>query len=339
MREDLHEILTVLLILTSSFILGIVTEPIVSSTNSITGNVIEETFTSSKKPHEEKYGTGWFIVKSDGPLYTINKPNTSGWADSWGTPPFKVQINNRGLRDSSFNLEKSENTFRILVIGDSLTFGYGINRSDVYIERLERELNEEFSKKIQVINAGVPGYGMKDKYLLLKHKGLQYNPDLIVVTVNSNDGRSREKLNKMQKQAREKVRTESQNHSWTENEIRERIRKESYRIESQYIQNQPIENTSFRYLEVIRKTSHNHNTPLIYYRVDKLPDKARRYLDQWSEETNSSVYNVPKKFQSRRNKFRISRWDGHPNAMGHQLLAEGIMNPLETQIRDGSSEY
>lgn len=82
--------------------------------------------------------------------------------------------------------------FRILVLGDSSTFAYGNDMEDGYVKVLERRLNAILNKKydrIEVINAGHPGYNTYDEYNYLLLYGLKYSPDLIVVGVMSNDSR------------------------------------------------------------------------------------------------------------------------------------------------------
>jgi hypothetical protein len=49
------------------------------------------------------------------------------------------QINSYGLRDREFPLEKPPNTYRILMLGDSYTFGIGSNLEDTFSKRLEKK--------------------------------------------------------------------------------------------------------------------------------------------------------------------------------------------------------
>lgn len=97
--------------------------------------------------------------------------------DSW-----KINTNKQGLRDEDISIEKPSETFRILVIGDSYTFGWGLNRSQRYTEVLEQRLNNSYDANIQVVNMGRTDAGMRDYYLTLKDKGIEYDPDLVVVS-------------------------------------------------------------------------------------------------------------------------------------------------------------
>lgn len=101
---------------------------------------------------------------------------------------FKVSISNQGLRGEEI-LRKEQNEFRIVLAGDSFTFGWGVNDEHT----LDRYLNEYIKnaypdKKIQVINAGVGGYGPWQSYLFILERVLIYEPDIILFqTLVAND--------------------------------------------------------------------------------------------------------------------------------------------------------
>ena len=84
-----------------------------------------------------------------------------------------------------------ENLFRILIMGDSLTEGYGVSSNQSFPHILEEKLNHELSatskKKYKVINAGISGSttsgGVSRIDWLLKSK-----PDFLVIALGGNDG-------------------------------------------------------------------------------------------------------------------------------------------------------
>jgi len=92
-----------------------------------------------------------------------------------------IQTNSIGLRDREYP-EHDLAHFRILVLGDSFTFGIGVNLEDTYLKVLEKRLNEEYpGKKFEVINCGVPGVGTDYEYHFLKDIGIRFKPDLVLV--------------------------------------------------------------------------------------------------------------------------------------------------------------
>lgn len=98
-----------------------------------------------------------------------------------------IYTNSEGLRDAEHPVSKSKDTFRILILGDSITFGYGVKAEESYPKVLERLLNSEGTGRYEVINAGIPGYGTAQEYLYLRESGLKYEPDLVIVGFFGND--------------------------------------------------------------------------------------------------------------------------------------------------------
>ncbi len=89
------------------------------------------------------------------------------------------KINSRGIRDREHELKKPEGTFRILALGDSLTFGEGIDLGMRYTDVLEQAL-----KNTDVINMGNQGYGIDQNLLMLEREGFAYQPEIVVLFVS-----------------------------------------------------------------------------------------------------------------------------------------------------------
>lgn len=100
-----------------------------------------------------------------------------------------VSLNNEFFRDYNFTLEKPKNTIRIAVIGDSFTFGSGVeNASDLYPKILERELNIwDSSAKYEVYNFGIPGKDIPEEINITRDYALRFNPDIVIVGFVYND--------------------------------------------------------------------------------------------------------------------------------------------------------
>src|SRR5579885_1658619 len=95
----------------------------------------------------------------------------------------RVKINSHGFRDKERTYEKAENTFRILVLGDSFAEGIQVPLEKTFPYILEQKLNSEAEggKRFEAINLGVSGFGTAQEYLALKHYGLKYHPDLVIL--------------------------------------------------------------------------------------------------------------------------------------------------------------
>lgn len=95
--------------------------------------------------------------------------------------PTHIKINSYGFRDYEYSFNKSSNTFRIIGLGDSHTFGWGVELDETYLKLLEKKLNENSKIKYEVLNLGVVGFNTRQEVELFKTKGLELNPDLIII--------------------------------------------------------------------------------------------------------------------------------------------------------------
>lgn len=105
-----------------------------------------------------------------------------------------VTINRCGLRDDDINscyFEKN-NSYKILVLGDSFTFGMGVNNNETYPYYLEQLLNNS-----EVLNAGVIAYGTAQEELHLEKLLAEINPDLVILGFYINDISEIGKLSKI----------------------------------------------------------------------------------------------------------------------------------------------
>lgn len=101
-----------------------------------------------------------------------------------------MDINSMGFRDDEISEIKDDDEIRILVLGDSITWGDYIQADEVYVERIEDYLQKWLSDKvIEVINAGVEDIGLKEEIDILEEKGLSIEPDVVVVAFYLNDSR------------------------------------------------------------------------------------------------------------------------------------------------------
>jgi hypothetical protein len=116
-----------------------------------------------------------------------NRPDFSMVGKSPDSVSRRVEYthNSKGLRDEEYPYQKPEGTYRILVLGDSFTYGDGVQRSEAFPEMLESLLKEHGS--FEVINTGVTGYGLTQETLYYETEGYKYEPDLVMLVFYHND--------------------------------------------------------------------------------------------------------------------------------------------------------
>ncbi len=105
----------------------------------------------------------------------------------WKWDSSQAEFNSVGFWDKELRLKKEEGTFRIICMGDSITFGWPVEREKTYPKQLEILLNQNFSNKIDVFNAGVPGYSSYQVLKWFKRDIVNYNPDCVILYFGVND--------------------------------------------------------------------------------------------------------------------------------------------------------
>ena len=97
------------------------------------------------------------------------------------------QTNSFGYRDNEIPVEKGVNDFRIVAVGDSVTFGHGVSQDEAYPNKLEYMLNNEIPAfHFDVINTAVPGNCAFQEYYDFK-RALVFKPDIVILQYDLND--------------------------------------------------------------------------------------------------------------------------------------------------------
>jgi len=137
------------------------------------------------------------LTKFDKELVHSLKPDVSGQMEiSYGFGVWRnkeaywgVSINSQGIRAYQDIQLKAENTFRIICLGDSITFGLDVDDFYTYPAQLEQILKKQIGKRVpvEVINAGVIAYSSKNCLVYLDKRLIKYQPDLVILQVGFND--------------------------------------------------------------------------------------------------------------------------------------------------------
>lgn len=99
-----------------------------------------------------------------------------------GLKPYARGASRQGFRDSERSQLKKSSTMRVVALGDSFTWGVGVEPHEVFPARLEEALGRLYPNA-EVINLGVPGYDPSLELDLLKRYGLQFDPDLVMLNI------------------------------------------------------------------------------------------------------------------------------------------------------------
>jgi hypothetical protein len=116
-----------------------------------------------------------------------NEPGSSYWHTS-ADICVQFRINAQGMRaDEDFAYDKPPGTKRVLCLGDSYTIGYEVEAEQCFANLLADHLNESDDACVQVLNAGVSGFGNAEEAIYLERELLKYKPDAVVVSFFIND--------------------------------------------------------------------------------------------------------------------------------------------------------
>jgi lysophospholipase L1-like esterase len=110
-------------------------------------------------------------------------PNQRGWIDDGF-----VTTNSLGFRGPEPAVPKPPHRFRIVAIGDSVTFGFGVNDGETFCAQTEALLRERMpGVDLDVVNIAVPGFDTRQEVVLLRRNVSRLAPNLVLVGLYSND--------------------------------------------------------------------------------------------------------------------------------------------------------
>ncbi|MFH1201749.1 MAG: hypothetical protein V1674_02535 [Candidatus Omnitrophota bacterium] len=106
------------------------------------------------------------------------KPNLDLILQKWqGEFKMRWQTNSKGFRGKEIPYQRTNNKKRILFLGDSFGWGFGVDNLKMYSSILQ----SKHDKILEVVNLSVSGYDLLKEYLMYKTEGIKYAPDIIIL--------------------------------------------------------------------------------------------------------------------------------------------------------------
>ncbi|MFT5660602.1 MAG: lysophospholipase L1-like esterase [Sulfurimonas sp.] len=117
----------------------------------------------------------------------IQKNKTRGFALIPNFTNNNYTVNSQGFRGKEFPKD-FDKQFKILTLGESTTFGWGVNEEETYPYYLKKKLKEN-NRAFYIINGGVPSYTSSQVVLYMKEIFTKdiVKPDMILVNIMWND--------------------------------------------------------------------------------------------------------------------------------------------------------
>jgi lysophospholipase L1-like esterase len=250
-----------------------------------------------------------------------------------------VTFNELGLRDDPV-LAKRAGEFRIVVLGDSVAFGWGVAQTDIFASRLEPLLTEKLRRPVTVVNGGVGSYNTKQQHTWLTRVALKLVPDAIIVVYSTNDIESHDypfdpyaRLESFQNKTPPQViqmllgklwAYRLANHVWTYS------RKHTYAEDAVIdLRTSPGWQESMLAISAIDEIGQAATIPTVIFLFSwsKTMLEAALLSDLERASPNSRVLETFPWFSGLdRTALLNSIVDAHPNLRGHEILANGIAN-------------
>src|SRR6185369_9764486 len=96
----------------------------------------------------------------------------------------RVRLNAEGLRGPEIR-PRAEVARRVLLLGDAFALGYAVSEEQTLRAQLETRLGG--APRVEVLNAGVTGYGTEQEVLFERCRGARLQPDVVVVLFRAED--------------------------------------------------------------------------------------------------------------------------------------------------------
>ncbi len=239
-----------------------------------------------------------------------------------------VDINSDGLRDKEYPVEKSDK-YRMIFLGDSLTFGWGVQENETFATLIEEDLNTK--RPTEVINFGTGNYNTEQQVNLFIEKGLKYDPDKVVLFYFINDAELTPEKSGLWFLGYSHFISFywSRINSLMNNLVPSKSFQEYY--ESLYDQNEQGWINARRALLQLRDICKENG---IEFQVVLLPElhdvnneiftEVYNNLAQFLEENSIDYLNLAKLFENHPNQIElwVSYDDAHPNNIAHKKIAE-----------------
>lgn len=257
----------------------------------------------------------------------------------------EVSINQHGFRGPDFPMEKGAQEKRLMILGDSVVFGWGVAQDAILSAVLERKIEQEGFDNWSVIGSGVGSWNTRTECEYLKREGAQFQPDILVLVIVPNDvepkdvGRtavSRDQLETAQVSPGHRIVRFIGRQSYVFSAFHHvlRLRDQADHITKLYEADSPAWEDARQALYEIDEICRSQDIELFAFLYgDMSTDFSRAFYMAYAQQLIE--LKVPSFVVNKRvyeEDFRNSKIDGHPNAAGHSLIADQMFEALKSWL-------
>lgn len=282
-----------------------------------------------------------------------NKPRRAFIIDpliGWRFKPFLLvdhpthyRLNSLGFR-SNVEFDPSPQVPKIALVGESHSFGLGVQYEETFGQMLESRLHG-----VPVYNLAIPGFALDQMGLDLEHYALPLHPRLAVIVFNSGDFtgseeayRTSEGLNKsvyklvggqlvaetVQDRPNALVEFLDRHSSlWRAERLVSRTLAHRFPVTNWWRLNEAI-------LDRMRALGDRQNVPLLFVYLPTRDESTRfTTLRSYMERTHANFIDMSEGERRLANNTTLP--DGHPNSLGHRYVAEAIAGWISEHMPEG----
>ncbi|MBL7056098.1 SGNH/GDSL hydrolase family protein [Candidatus Woesearchaeota archaeon] len=282
--------------------------------------------------------------------YTECKHSGGEWSN------ISYKTNSLGFRDKEYNNTKCPHCFRILMVGDSFTYGKGVEEVESFQSIVETRLSNREKDPIEVINTGTDSLSTVLEYLKLKNELFQLDPDLVILNFDISDVVQDAEYLQLatysnkgeligingctgQSKSQKEIFLQSKLLSSTDKKKISESPLPPYLIvaQNEYVKSDFVNslwNVTLNYLDMIVTMTNERNVSIIIVTYPwEIQFKERFSLDpqkriiNFCKKRDISCLDLTEKFKNSNNSY--FGMDAHWNKNGHKLTAESIVTFLE----------
>ena len=257
------------------------------------------------------------------------------------------------IASEHYEQPKPPGTFRILGLGDSVTYGSGVNAAETYLALVGQHIQRQFPGcTLEVLNAGRPAWDTIEEVKWLKQDGIRYEPDIVLIGFYLNDATHLNAIPEYFERIERRLNFKNRSSWWYEHcnlyrfikrrldyhEVHQRILQ---RYKDSFYQSQEQWSLWLKCAEALREAqrmSREHGFRLLVVVLPILTELKGEYPFQdiielvltFCAENDIAAMTVLdglRGYDAR--KLWIAPDDQHPNATGHRLIAAPLVRHLE----------
>jgi D-alanyl-lipoteichoic acid acyltransferase DltB (MBOAT superfamily) len=243
-----------------------------------------------------------------------------------------LKTNRWGFRDGEYEQQKPAETYRMALIGSSHALGWGVGNHETFENLVEARLNDSPDRayrRYEILNFAVGGYGPLQEMAMLERKAFAFQPDAALYIAHLND--PRRAVGHLVSRIKDNVEIPFA-------DLRQLLAAKGVDkstpdvLVGRRLDQHGLEIVAWTYREIVRECRARGVLPIWIFMPtldDNTEMKTMQDLESLAQEAGFITVSVADAYLSYpRESIWVARWDRHPNAKGHALVADKLFERL-----------